>query len=219
MKSKIDELAQEEKNKILEMYYGKDNTLNEQKAFSNLKSDVRGFGQRLKTGFQNVASSFSKTQGQAMRPSAGLQQDLTKIQSRSGDLMQTIGPIMNEINDMIVKLQKNENAYGQGYGPVQNEFMTQLNNLKTTLTNTNNYLNGIRTYQPNYQQPATQQQNTQQQNTQQQTQQQGNEQQNTQQNNRATQEFQKRFQQNLPQPGPNSPLNTPTQAPQFPTNT
>ena len=45
------------------MYYGKELNLTEQKAFSNLKSDVRGLGQRLKTGFQNVASSFSKTQG------------------------------------------------------------------------------------------------------------------------------------------------------------
>jgi len=156
MKSKIDELSSEEKSKILEMYYENNSQLVEQKMFSNLKSNVRGLASSIKTGVQNVASSFSNTQGNAFRPSAGLQQDLTKVQSRSGDLMKTIEPMMNELNQMISKLQSNQNAYGTGYEAVQNDFLTQINNLRQSIDNTNKFLNAIRGYQPNYQQQTAQ---------------------------------------------------------------
>lgn len=154
MKSKINEMTEQEKNRILEMYNMSKTQIDEQGIFSGLRSKIKGGIAQAKTGFQNVKGAFSRTQGQAMRPSAGLQRDLTMVQSRGKDLSASIQPMLNELNQMSQKLQSNASAYGQGYEQVQAEFAEQLNGLIQVLTTTTQSLAGLAQYQPTYQAPA-----------------------------------------------------------------
>ena len=150
MKYLLNLLTQEEKERILEMHTGKKPTVNEQGVFSGVKQGVAGLKAKVGTGLQNVKGSFSKTQGQSAQKSAGLEQDLAQVKSRSTDLINTIKPLSVEIQEKIIKLTENNNAYGQGFSAVQLEFLAKLTTLNKALQYVTGQLETFNSYVPNY---------------------------------------------------------------------
>jgi hypothetical protein len=157
MKHLFNNLSQEEKQRILEMHNTNKNSLNEQGILSGIKQGVKGFGAQVSTGLSNVKGSFSGSKGQANAKSAGLENDLAQVKSRSGDLLNTITPLTKEIQGKLQNLSKPD-VYGKGFTKVQDDFKTQLTTLNTALNVVTEALNSFNQYIPKYTQEAPAQQ-------------------------------------------------------------
>lgn len=155
MKSNHFKIDEQEKQRILEMHQSQKGVISEQKIFSGLKAGVKGLNQRLKTGVQNVKSSFSTTNANAKQKSAGLEQDLASFKSRCSDLSKSVDAGYRAIYEISQKLAK-DGAYGQGYDNEQKDFAAQINNILTIANELKTSCDGMSTYQVNYETAPTQ---------------------------------------------------------------
>jgi hypothetical protein len=149
MKNMYNNIGEEEKQRILEMHQTRKELINEQNVLSGIKAGVKGFGQRLKTGAQNVKSAFSTTGGNAKQKSAGLEQDLTAFKSRCSDLANSVNSGYKAMYEMSQKLTKPD-AYGAGYGEEQTEFQTTINNILKLSNDLKTACDNASAYQVNY---------------------------------------------------------------------
>lgn len=112
----FNKVSENEKNKILEMYNGKNpkvNQLSEQKIFSGVKSGIRGLGRRIKIKLKNMVHGFKDEKGKIK--SSNLERDVAKMQSRASDLISTMIPFIESINQIKTKIETYPEVYGKEY--------------------------------------------------------------------------------------------------------
>lgn len=137
MKHLFNHLSQEDKQKILELYYTNKNSLNEQRFLSGIKQGVKGFGAKVNAKFSNL-----KNMKDGGFKSPQLEKDLAQVKSRSKDLSKSIGPFLDEVQNLKDRLEKNDKLYGANFQNAQKKLIEKVNllfnqtfNLKKQLDN------------------------------------------------------------------------------------
>lgn len=129
--SRHNKITDTEKKRILEMYNGKNSQysqLDEQKIFSGVKSGIKGFGTKIKTGLKNMIYGLKGDRGKIKNPN--LQRDVAKMQSRASDLISTMIPFIESINQVKTVIQTYPEVYGKEYVQDANHVATEIQQLE-----------------------------------------------------------------------------------------